>query len=146
MKALVLALTLALGSSFAYAAEASPVGMWKTIDDSTGKPRGMVELFQEGGELKGRIVKTYPKPGEPENPVCDKCKGDRKGKPVIGMVFLWGLKADDGAWSGGEILDPDNGNVYSAKLEMIDNGQKVKVRGFMGMALLGRTQVWHREK
>lgn len=134
-------------SSQVLAAEiASPVGLWKTIDDSTGKQRGLVEVYQEGGEIKGRIVKTVPLPGESDKPICDKCTGERHDKPIIGMTFLWGLKQEGDSWKGGEILDPDNGNVYSAKLELIDGGQKLKVRGFMGLALLGRTQVWVREK
>jgi uncharacterized protein (DUF2147 family) len=124
----------------------TPVGVWRTIDDTTGKPRGLVELFVEGGELKGKIVRNFPKPGESETPLCTACKGDRRDKPVIGMVFLWGLKQDGETWKGGEILDPDSGNIYSARLELTDGGQKLKVRGFLGVALLGRTQVWVRER
>ncbi|MDK2125204.1 DUF2147 domain-containing protein [Parachitinimonas caeni] len=148
MRALPLAATLLAGllCSSAWAAESpSPIGNWKTIDDNTGKPRGLVQIYEEAGEIKGKILKNYPKPGEPDNPVCDKCKGDRKDKPVIGMVFLWGMKKNGESWAGGEILDPDNGSVYSAKMEVIEGGSKLKVRGFLGFSLLGRSQIWLRD-
>lgn len=122
---------------------ASPAGRWKTFDDRTGAVHGLVELVEVNGELQGRILKSF----DPQKPIptCDHCEGERKGKPVLGMVFLWGLCRQDGEWSGGQILDPDNGKVYRARLSLQDGGRRLKVRGFIGISLLGRTQVWVRD-
>lgn len=122
---------------------ASPVGRWKTFDDRTGAVHGLVELSEAKGELQGRILQSFD-PLKP-NPTCDHCEGERKGRPVLGMVFLWGLTRQAGEWTGGHILDPDNGKVYRARLSLQDGGRRLKVRGFIGISLLGRTQVWVRE-
>ncbi len=124
---------------------ASPLGYWKTIDDKTKKPKAIVQITQEGDQLRGKIVKLFPREGRPDNPVCDKCKGDKKDKPILGLEILWNLKKDSEIkWDSGDILDPESGSVYSAKAELQDQGMKLKVRGFLGFSLLGRTQVWER--
>ena len=122
----------------------SPVGRWKTYDDHTGALHGLVEITEAQGQLQGRILKSYD-PANP-NPTCDLCEGERKGKPVLGMVFLWGLTRQGDEYKGGFILDPDNGKVYKAKLHVEDGGRKLLVRGFIGFSLLGRTQTWLREE
>lgn len=120
----------------------SAAGTWKTIDDETGQAKALVQINEgAGGELSGRIIKLFNKP----DMVCDQCEGERKGKPVVGMNILWGLKKADDGWSGGKILDPKTGKVYSAKAKLIDNGRKLQLRGFLGVSLLGRTQVWERQ-
>ncbi|MEW9898240.1 DUF2147 domain-containing protein [Chitinivorax sp. PXF-14] len=130
----------------ALAAADSPVGKWKTIDDNTGKPRGLVEITEQNGVLTGKITGRFPKPGDPENPVCDKCEGEKKGKPIIGLVFLEGLKKSGDEYTDGTILDPESGKVYSSKLKVTDGGKKIEVRGFIGVSLLGRSQTWIREE
>ena len=120
-----------------------PVGRWKTYDDKTGALHGLVEITEEQGVLKGRILKSYD-PLKP-NPTCDLCEGERKGQPVLGMVFLWGLTQQGGEFKGGYILDPDNGKVYRAKVRLDEGGHKLLVRGFIGISLIGRTQTWVRE-
>ncbi|MBV1777423.1 DUF2147 domain-containing protein [Burkholderiaceae bacterium DAT-1] len=146
MKRFVLAATAVMMTGLVMAADmASPIGTWKTIDDSTGKPRAIVELWQDKGELRGKIVKRFPQPGDNASGLCENCTGDLKDKPIDGMTFVWGLKQEGSEWAGGKILDPANGKVYSAKMELTENGSRLKVRGFLGFALLGRTQVWHRE-
>lgn len=143
---LILSLATALLANFA-AAEDGPVGRWKTIDDKTGKQNGIVEIWEESGELKGKILKIIPvKPGDDPNGKCDKCPGDKKGKPITGMTFLWGLKKDGSEFKGGEILDPETGDVYKAKMKLVDDGKKLDVRGFIGFALIGRTQTWLRDQ
>ena len=120
-------------------------GSWTTIDDETGKPKSIVEITETNGELKGKIIKLFRPPEEDQNPKCDKCTGDKKDQLILGMEILWGLKKDDGnKYRGGQILDPNNGKVYSCKMELIEDGKKLKVRGFLGFALLGRTQVWEK--
>jgi uncharacterized protein (DUF2147 family) len=120
-----------------------PAGRWKTYDDKTGALHGLVEITEEQGVLKGRILKSYD-PLKP-NPTCDLCEGERKGRPVLGMVFLWGLTRQGEDYKGGFILDPDNGKVYKAKVRLDEGGHKLLVRGFIGISLLGRTQTWVRE-
>ncbi|MCE9649935.1 MAG: DUF2147 domain-containing protein [Parvibaculum sp.] len=126
-------------------ASATPEGRWRTVDDKTHKEKSIVEITEVNGELQGKVVKLLNRGDKPANPICDKCEGDRKGKPVIGMTILWGLKQDGDEWSGGEILDPESGETYDAKLALEDEGQKLEVRGFLGISLLGRTQTWARD-
>jgi uncharacterized protein (DUF2147 family) len=136
-------LTLLVSAVVLAGTPTDPVGRWKTYDDKTGALHGLVEITDEQGVLKGRILKSYD-PLKP-NPTCDLCEGERKGQPTIGMVFLWGLTRQGEEYKGGFILDPDNGKVYKAKLQLDDGGRKLLVRGFIGFSLLGRTQTWVRE-
>ncbi len=123
--------------------ENTPVGVWRTFDDD-GKETGKVEIFDQGGKLYGRIVGIL----DPEKAkgVCFKCADDRKDKPAMGLEIIRGLKPDDGAWDGGEILDPENGKVYSCSARVEDGGNKLLLRGYIGISLLGRTQTWLRAR
>lgn len=136
-------LTLLFASS-ALAQEASPVGRWTTIDDETKKPRSVIAIYEENGKLFGKIEKLFREPNEEPNPVCDKCEGALKNQPILGMVILKDLKKDDDEWTGGTILDPGNGKTYKAKIAVEDGGKKLKVRGYIGLSLIGRTQRWVR--
>lgn len=119
----------------------SPVGTWKTIDDETGKAKSHVEIFEKDGKLYGKVVKILT-PGK-ENAKCDKCGGALKGKPINGMVILNGLKKDGNEWNGGKIIDPNTGKEYKASLKL--NGKdKLDVRGYIGISLVGRTQTWQK--
>ncbi|MES2299733.1 MAG: DUF2147 domain-containing protein [Pseudomonadota bacterium] len=147
-KAAVLGATLAtlLAAPHAWADASSPVGLWKTIDDDTGKPKSLIRITEVNGEMEGRIEKLIPVPGEDPAPKCDKCEGANKDQPVLGMLILTGMKKDGDEYSGGHILDPHNGKVYKSKLTVIDGGKKLKMRGYIGMPMLGRTQVWLRQE
>lgn len=131
----------------AAAPEPTPVGKWHTIDDNDGKPRGVVEIIEKNGVLEGRITGTL-RAGESLDAVCEVCPGDRKGTKMLGMMILSGLKKEgqgaNAVWTGGEILDPDNGKLYRVKLELENGGRTLKVRGYIGFSLLGRTQRWQR--
>lgn len=127
------------------AAEMSPVGSWKTIDDKTGKEKSIVEISEQNGELTGKVAQILNSDKGP-NPLCDACDGERKNQPVLGMTILWGVKKDGDVWDGGSILDPNNGKTYGVKLTPIENGTKLQVRGFIGFSLLGRTQFWIRSE
>ncbi|RDZ28852.1 DUF2147 domain-containing protein [Lysobacter silvisoli] len=127
-------------------AQNTPVGTWTTIDDKTQKPKSIVEIYEaKDGSLAGRVTKVLQSDRGP-NPVCDKCSGDRKNKPVEGMVILWGVRKNGGSWEDGKILDPATGKMYSVKVTPVDGGKKLDVRGFMGFSLLGRTQTWVRQQ
>lgn len=138
-------LALLFLASTAFAAEEGVTGRWKTIDDETGKPKSVVVIKEENGKLFGTIERLYREPDEEQNPVCENCKGELKGKPIIGMMILRDLKPDGkNEWAGGTILDPKNGKTYDCKIALEDGGKKLKVRGFLGISLLGRTQYWQR--
>jgi uncharacterized protein (DUF2147 family) len=141
----IVILLLASASS-ADAAAPSPVGLWRTIDDHTGKPRGLVRITEVAGEYRAKVEKIFPKPGEDPNPLCQKCEGERQNQPVIGMTIMWGLTRQGDEYQGGEILDPETGKVYRVKMNLEQGGEKLQVRGFIGFSLLGRTQVWIREE
>lgn len=130
-------------ASSVWAANETPVGTWKTIDDATGKAKSLVMISEVDGTLHGKVVKLFDPP-EP-NPICKKCDGPRKDQAIIGMEVLWGLKQDGDEWTGGQAFDPEKGKVYGAKLSLADHGNKLNVRGFVGFSLLGRTQTWLRE-
>ena len=142
---LALAAGLLFGSAAVYAANDTPVGTWKTIDDQTGKAKSIVEITEQNGELQARVLKVLQSDEGP-NPTCRKCEGERKDQPVEGMVIMWGVTRDGDAWDGGKILDPHNGKTYKVKLSMLDGGQKLDVHGYIGFALLGRSQVWERQE
>lgn len=135
-------LLMAAGTAFA---QASPVGLWKTIDDKTKAEKSHVRLAEEGGALVGRIEKLLDPTKQDSK--CDKCTGERKDQPVLGMTIVSNVRqnADDkGLWDGGEILDPNDGKVYKVRLKPVDGGSKLEVRGYVGAPLLGRTQTWMR--
>lgn len=146
MAARVTVLAGALLGSAAALAQATPAGSWKTIDDNTGKPRGLVEISEHNGVYSGKLVKSF---GEDDGKarLCDKCTDSRRDQPVMGMTIITGLRrTGDNEWSGGEILDPESGKLYKTKMSLADDGSKLKVRGFIGISLLGRTQTWERER
>ncbi len=125
-----------------FAQSLDPVGVWKTIDDKTGRPKALVRIFERNGELFGKIEQGLD---ERKNRVCDLCKDERKNQPLVGMEIIRHMKKSGKEYSGGDILDPDNGNVYKCKLKVDDSGKKLLVRGFIGFSLLGRNQTWVRE-
>lgn len=134
----------ALVALSARADETTPVGRWITVDDDTHRPKAIVRIWEEGGQLQGRIERLFRQPGEDPDPTCDKCADSRKDQRVVGMVILRGLTRDGDEWSGGRILDPENGKEYRCYIEVIDGGRRLKVRGYIGLSLLGRTQYWER--
>lgn len=137
-------IALSLLPALAFAQD-TPLGRWRSIDDATGKPKAVIEIADAGnGTLSARIVRILDLKDGP-NPLCDHCKGQRHDRPMVGMVIAWGLKAGDGVWEGGRIIDPENGKEYAVKMTPVDGGRRLEVRGFLGIALLGRTQVWQRE-
>ena len=118
----------------------SVVGTWKTIDDEDGTAKSHVSIYEEDGKICGKVLKLI----DPEQTICTECKGDKKDQPIEGMQIMWGLKQDkSNKWKGGKIMDPKNGKEYKCKIELEDENT-LKVRGFIGFSLLGRTQTWYR--
>ncbi len=125
-------------------AQMSPAGLWKTIDDETKKEKSLVRIKESNGVFTGTIEKFLDPATKPDE-VCDKCTDDRKDKPVMGMTIIRNIKAnadDKGIWDSGDILDPNNGKVYRARLKPVDGGKKLEMRGYLGPFY--RTQVWQR--
>jgi uncharacterized protein (DUF2147 family) len=142
----VFALTMvaALTSSAAWADNASPAGLWRNVDEVSGKPRALIRITESNGTLQGKIEKVFLAPNE--SPTCTKCEGALKNAPVIGLVILSGLKKDGAEYTSGQILDPDSGKIYSSKIQLTDGGKKLNVRGYIGVSLLGRSQTWQRQE
>ena len=137
---------LVLVGTPAYAAELSPVGLWKTIDDRSGEAKGLIRIREADGKFEGKIDKIFPKPGDDPAPKCERCEGALRNHPVLGLTFLWGFTRQGDEYQGGQILDPESGKIYQAKMKLIDDGKKLEVRGFIGFSLFGRSQTWIREE
>ena len=133
-----------LAPSLAFA-QATPAGLWKTIDDETKADKSLVRITESGGVFTGRIEKLLD-PAR-HDAKCDKCSDERKDQPIAGMTIIRNVKQKDGdatLWDGGEILDPNNGKTYKLRMKPVDNGKTLEVRGYIGAPLLGRTQTWLR--
>lgn len=134
-------LVLVVGYFPVVLAAASPEGVWTSLDDTTGAKRAEIRLTVSGNTLNGSVVKVYPQPGD--RGICVNCPGAFKDKKVLGLGIVWGLKDEgNGVWSGGYILDPKIGKVYRVKMTV--DGDKLHVRGYIGVSLIGRTQTWVR--
>lgn len=127
----------------AFAAGATPAGLWRTIDDNTGKPRSLVRIHEHNGEYSAVIEKGLLATDTPDA-VCDKCKDERKGQRIVGMTIVKGIKFTDGHYEGGEILDPENGKTYRCLMKLDSTGNQLEVRGYIGISLIGRSQNWTR--
>lgn len=142
-KQFVLLMVLLFGV-FCFGQTSTIIGRWKTVDDETGKATSVIEIFEKHNKIHGRIVELLN--SKAKNPKCEKCEGEDKNKPIIGLVVLRGLKREkDGNYSDGKILDPKHGKIYKCNLSL-ESKDRLKVRGFIGINLLGRTQFWERVK
>ena len=119
-------------------------GFWAQVGDD-GFVGGWFYFWEDNGLYSGRLVKMFLKPGETQIiDVCDKCVGDQKDAPMLGLAIVRGMKRDGYKYEEGSILDPRDGTIYHAQMEMSPDGQKLSVRGYLGIPLLGQTQVWTR--
>jgi uncharacterized protein (DUF2147 family) len=119
----------------------SPIGLWKTFDDKTGAARAIVRIYEQNGRLFGKIESSFT--AGADHRVCRSCTDDRKDQPIIGLLIIRNMKHTDDEYSGGDILDPDNGWVYHCKMH-VEGGTRLLVRGYIGFSLLGRNQTWER--
>lgn len=141
-KRLIYSIVFAMASIFSGHSQTA-LGKWKTIDDETGKAKSVVEIYENNGKIYGKIIEIVDK--TKENKVCDKCEGSKKDKPIKGIVILDGLSKKGSSWEGGTILDPNSGKVYKCTISL-ENKDKLKLRGYVGISILGRTQYWERVK
>ncbi|PJE80482.1 hypothetical protein CI610_00508 [invertebrate metagenome] len=135
---------LAVSSSLFAAINNSPVGLWKTIDDNTGEAKSLVYIQQQDDKLIGTVKKILTT-GKQDS-LCIECKGDLKDQKIEGMTIIWDMqpKEDPEKYDNGKILDPETGKIYSANMTVQNNGENLKVRGYIGFSLLGRSQIWER--
>jgi uncharacterized protein (DUF2147 family) len=142
MKAVLVTLALGLAVQLAQA-QNSPVGLWKTIDDDGKTEKSLVRISEKDGVLTGAIEKVFD--ASKQTAVCDKCEDDRRNKPIIGLQIIRGVKQDaedKSLWTGGRILDPEQGRDYKTRFRPMEGGKKLEMRGYLGFFY--RTQVWVR--
>ena len=120
----------------------SPAGLWKTIDDATGKEKAMVRITESAGVFTGKVEKLLDPTKQDSK--CDDCTDSRKGQPVLGLTIIRNIKKGESHWEGGDILDAANGKVYRARLTLSADNKKLDVKGYIGTPLFGRTQTWSR--
>jgi uncharacterized protein (DUF2147 family) len=117
-------------------------GFWQDADEE-GRPQAWFYFTEKDGVYNGRIVRMFKKPGDPDTPpTCQKCTGDQKGAPMLGLQIVTGMKRNGGSYTDGSILDPRDGSVYHAQMELSADGKELSVRGYLGIPMLGQTQIW----
>jgi len=126
-----------------FSTHAQVTGRWKTIDDETKEAKSIVEVYEKDGKIYGKVVEIL-NPAKKDSK-CQNCKGDDKDKPILGLTIIKGLKKDGKEYTDGEILDPQKGKLYSCTIKL-DGNDKLSVRGYMGISLIGRSQTWYRVK
>jgi len=141
---LAIAIVAALGWATAVRAADEPTatGLWE--QSMKGRVGGWFFIFEEDGVYYGGLVKMFPRPGDDPNPLCTACAGDEKNQPSLGLRMIKGMQRNGRFYQNGTILDPRDGSVYRAKMEVTEDGQKLKLRGYLGISLFGATQVWKR--
>jgi uncharacterized protein (DUF2147 family) len=140
MKTLITAVALSLLTiSTAFAQDV--FGKWKTVDDNTGEAKSILEIYKVDGKAYGRVFEILNK--EHKYDLCTACEGADKDAPIEGLVIMKNLEEDNDEWNEGTIVDPESGKEYDCYIKL-ESKEKLKIRGYIGFAVLGRTQYWYR--
>jgi len=125
--------------------EATPTaaGVWQQVDDD-GKVGALVTISEEQGVYVGRLSQLFLEPGDDPNPICTECQGDKHNLPILGLVFIEGMKQSGLDYEDGTILDPETGKIYHANMHLSSDGSKLTVRGYIGLSIFGKSQTWNR--
>ena len=119
------------------------IGKWHSIDPDTGSKESVINVYLEGDKLYGKIIEILKE--EDKDKKCIECTGKDKDKPIEGLVIIRGLQKDGDEWTDGKILDPKNGKLYKCYVTL-EEENKLKLRGYIGFSLMGRTEYWYRVK
>jgi uncharacterized protein (DUF2147 family) len=142
--ALIIQVTL-IASTAIQAGPSAPTaaGVWRQVDES-GKVGALVTITREGDVFVGRLSRLFPDPGDDPNPICENCPGDKLNQPFLGLVIIEGMKQSGMDYNGGTVLDPETGKIYNAKMSLSPDGKRLTVRGYIGLSIFGRSQIWTR--
>lgn len=116
------------------------VGKWKTIDDNTGETKSIIEIYMKNDKYYGKIIEIFNK--SKRDALCEKCSGNDKNKPILGLIIIKNLEKSGKIFDNGTITDPENGKTYSCSITPLKN--KLKVRGYLGISMFGRSQTWEK--
>jgi hypothetical protein len=142
--AALLSLIAAIAAANAVATPPTASGLWQATDEETGQPTGWFLIRDHDGVYDGIIAKMFMRPGQDPNVTCARCRDDRQNKPWLGLEIVRGMRQQGLKYEDGTILDPRDGNVYSAMMTLSPDGQTLTVRGYIGISLFGRDQYWTR--